>query len=242
METYKSVKGSYYEDLHLAGHKSQSWFYESREAYLLAFSRLKKGDRVLDVGCGSGMVTRKIAEKVGCRVIGLDVSQSCIQHANQHSPSLGEASGYVLGSVEELPFQKGSFDVIIFSHVIEHIHSPTDVLHTLSRALKKGGSLIITTPNYRSLWPLAEKVFDKKLAEKGYSLHDQHISPLNSVRLTQLMKQSGLSNVVVETHYIVALPISLLSTQLAQFVFSIEKLFSFLPFGTIVYARGVQHE
>ena len=83
MKTYKKIRGSYYEDAQVKGHKSQSWFYKSREAYLIDFAKLKKTDTVLDIGCGSGMVARKIAKKTGCSLVGIDISDECIKYAKE---------------------------------------------------------------------------------------------------------------------------------------------------------------
>jgi len=241
MKRYKNIRGSYYEDLHLTGHKSQSWFYRSREQYLLSFAKIKRSDTVLDIGCGSGMVTRKIAEKVGCRVIGVDRSEDCIQHANKRSKNKKNIK-FVVGSMENLPFMDNKFDVIIASHIIEHLKDPENALCEVRKKLKKSGRLIITTPNYKSLWPIAEFIFDRTLAESDYSLHDQHVTKFDSKNVESLLNRLNFRKVSVESHYIITLPISLLSSRLADFIFSFEKILSSLPFGTILYVEGSKDE
>lgn len=232
------IKGSYYEDLHTNGHRSQSWFYTTREERLISFAQLKKTHRVLDIGCGSGTITRNILRTVGCTSIGIDVSEECIKYASEKSIQEGLASDFLVGSIESLPFIEKTFDIVIASHIIEHVPFPEKIFLELKRILKDGGILLLTTPNYTSFWPLAELIFDHTIAKKGYSLHDQHITKFNPSMIKKLFKKTGFSDTVVETYYTLSLPLSLISSRWANFIFSLEKNISSLPIGTIIYAKG----
>ncbi|MBS3056352.1 MAG: class I SAM-dependent methyltransferase [Candidatus Aenigmarchaeota archaeon] len=240
MKTYKKIRGSYYEDVH-SSCKPQSWFYETREQYMIKFADLKKTDVVLDIGCGSGVVTRKIARNVGCRTTGIDISEACINHAASKSREEQLKNiDFRVGSIENIPSSDGKFDVIIASHIIEHIRDTEKALEQIYKKLKNNGKVIITTPNYASLWPIAEFTFDKTLTEKGYSLHEQHITKFNMLKLKSLLRRTGFEDVNAETHYVVSLPLSLFSTKIADFFFNLEQKISSLPFGAILYTKGIR--
>ncbi|MBI3190737.1 class I SAM-dependent methyltransferase [archaeon] len=199
MKTYKEIRGSYYEDVHESDHKSQSWFYTSRESCMIKFANIKKTDKVLDIGCGSGVVTRKIVKQIGCKTTGIDISEACINYATRKSRKEHlKNTDFHVGSIDNIPSPDKHFDVIIASHIIEHVKNVDKSIEQIYRKLKPGGRVIITTPNYASLWPLAEIVFDKALAEKGYSLHEQHVTKFNAAHLKSLMKSAGFENVTVE--------------------------------------------
>ncbi|MBI4021207.1 MAG: methyltransferase domain-containing protein [Candidatus Aenigmarchaeota archaeon] len=237
MKTYQQIQGSYYEDLLTTGHKSQSWFYRTREQLLLEFARLRPGQRVLDIGCGSGTVTRAIARR-GCPAVGVDVSEACIAYATGKAQEEGLDATFLVGSIEALPFADRSFDCIIASHIIEHVEQPGRIIRDMYRLLTPGGTLILTTPNYLSLWPLAEAFFDHTLAGEGYSLHEQHVVKFNAGKLRSVLVAAGFAGVKVEAQYILTLPISLFSSRAATAAFALEKRLASLPLGTILYARG----
>ena len=238
METYKAIRGSYYEDLRTGGNKSQSWFYATRERYLLDFARLKPGLHVLDIGCGSGVVSREIARH-GCKVVGIDVSADCIRYAKKKAREEGSQNArFLVGSIERLPFRPRTFDLIVASHVIEHVEHPRAIMEEMRSRLKPGGLLVVTTPNYKSLWPLAEFVFDRTIAEEGYSLHEQHITKFDPAKIRSLLRRNGFTGVRVEAPYMISLPFSLLSSRCASTAFYLEKPLARLPFGAILYAKG----
>jgi SAM-dependent methyltransferase len=98
--------------------------------------------RLLDTGCGSGALGRKIKEKMDCRVVGITCSEA---EAALAAPSLDEVLVCDLNSFE-LP-ETDRFDCIICSHVLEHLFQPAETLKRLRRALSPDGTLIVALPN-----------------------------------------------------------------------------------------------
>ncbi len=103
------------------------------------------GQRLLDVGCGSGhflAVARKVlqVEAYGVEPYGGD-------------PAFAAAHGLHIfhGTLEEAAFPAASFDVIALNHVFEHLRDPRQALTELARILKPGGALILAVPQSRSL-------------------------------------------------------------------------------------------
>ncbi|MBI4181630.1 MAG: methyltransferase domain-containing protein, partial [Candidatus Aenigmarchaeota archaeon] len=174
----------------------------------------------------------------GAEVVGADISEDCVRHAALEAKGL--PTRFALGAIEALPFLPGSFDVVVASHIIEHVREPARILGDLLACLRPGGRLLLTTPNYRSLWPLAEMVFDHALAEEAYSLHEQHVTKFFPGLLRRLLKDAGFTGIRMESHYILTLPLSLVSRRGADTLLALEKRLASLPFGTILYAQAVR--
>lgn len=104
-----------------------------------------KGGHVLDLGCGTGYGASFLAEYAG-KIVAADVSVEAIDYA---------ASKYKRNNVEfhvirpdsELPFVDSSFDVVLSFQVLEHVKSDAFYLAEAARVLKKGGIMIIVTPD-----------------------------------------------------------------------------------------------
>ena len=103
------------------------------------------GNKVLEIGCNTGFALHGL-QQLGYDVSGTDLSETAIQFGKER---------YNLQQLycSEFPPPKymGTFDVVIASHIIEHVVSPKDFVAQCARFLKKGGLYIIRTPNARSL-------------------------------------------------------------------------------------------
>ena len=108
--------------------------------------------RLLEVGCGSGMLLRQ-ATAAGWRAVGIDFDPVAIAAAR----SLQDVEARV-GDLESMHFADGGFDAVVMNNVIEHLPLPQRVLEECRRILRPGGRLVLVTPNTRSL---------------GYALYDQ---------------------------------------------------------------------
>lgn len=97
---------------------------------------------LLDIGCNPA-ITRMLAEKTGARAIGINVT----------SKGMYPEMEWAICDVDVgLPFADGSFDLIFCGDVIEHTLDTDYFISEMSRVMKKGAYLIITTPNIASLW------------------------------------------------------------------------------------------
>lgn len=106
----------------------------------------KKRLRVLDIGCGNGLFIHNL-EKVGCDVYGIDMSKSSINFAKRKL----KLKNVKVGDVENLNYKKEFFDVIVMNHIIEHVYDPIKLVRSASRLLKKGGTMVVATPNISSI-------------------------------------------------------------------------------------------
>jgi ubiquinone/menaquinone biosynthesis C-methylase UbiE len=117
---------------------------EARQAYL-DLMVLAAGERVLDVGCGSGVVTREIAERVGAggRVVGLDPSPALLAVARElaQEAGIGDRVEFREGSALQLPFPDGSFDAVLCVTVLSHVPGGEGTIPELTRVLRPSGRL-----------------------------------------------------------------------------------------------------
>jgi len=105
---------------------------------------LVRGTRVLDVGCGNGAVAAEVAKR-GCRIVGIDMSESGILLARQTCPSgrfeTFPADQNLLQNLSEEPF-----DVVYSLEVIEHLYDPRSFVTGCFNATRPGGRFICSTP------------------------------------------------------------------------------------------------
>jgi len=99
-------------------------------------------ERVLDVGCAGGYLSKRFAEQ-GATVIGIELDEEAAAQAREFCDELH------IGDVEtmELPFEEGSFDAIVCGDLIEHLRDPVAFLRRIRPFLRRGGRLVLTTPN-----------------------------------------------------------------------------------------------
>jgi SAM-dependent methyltransferase len=118
------------------------------------------GERCLDVGCATGDYTEEIAHNFE-RVDAIDVERNRLDVFRQERRLRNVVVAEM--SVYSMDFEDGTFDAVTLIEVLEHLERPADALAQVSRVLRPGGQLFITTPN--RLWPFEQhglKVRGKK--------------------------------------------------------------------------------
>jgi ubiquinone/menaquinone biosynthesis C-methylase UbiE len=114
----------------------------------LADLPLPDGARVLEVGCGTGVVARTVAARPGVgAVVGLDPSPVFVGHARRLAEGVPNLS-YVVGSGTALPFEAAVFDAVIFHTVLSHIPDAGAALAEAARVTAAGGALAVFDGDY----------------------------------------------------------------------------------------------
>jgi len=168
---------------------------------------LEPGDRVLDVGCGGGRHIRQTRLLPGIDAIGIDLGEKEVEDTRRMLTDLDALApqwgGTVPGagrwqtlraSVYALPFEDATFDCVIISEVLEHLHRDHDALREISRVLKPGGVLAASVPREGPealCWALSKRyrntpgghvrIYRRKklrrmLSEAGYRIYDSHFA------------------------------------------------------------------
>lgn len=102
------------------------------------------GSKVLDIGCGNGLITSAIA-KAGFTVLGIDSSEKAIGLARQYQAAPNVR--FNVSSADQLTADGESFNAVVCSEVLEHLHEPRQLLVTIRQLLRPNGVLIVTVPN-----------------------------------------------------------------------------------------------
>ncbi|NIJ08139.1 2-polyprenyl-6-hydroxyphenyl methylase/3-demethylubiquinone-9 3-methyltransferase [Sphingomonas vulcanisoli] len=110
------------------------------------------GKRVLDVGCGAGLLSEPLA-RLGAAVTGLDAAPENVAVARVHAEGQGLAIEYRVGEIGELG--SGRFDLIVAMEVIEHVADVEAFVAAIADALAPEGLVILSTPNRTALSRLA---------------------------------------------------------------------------------------
>ena len=153
---------------------------EEREKLETMFLANRPPGRVLEVGCGSGLLLQRLQD-LGWWAEGQDVD-----------PSAGSFSGdgivVHIGELNTLDLPSGSYDAIVMNHVIEHVHTPVELLRECYRLVKPGGILVITTPNIQS--------YGHRIFRDAWSGLDppRHLHIFSIKSLTSLVGSAGWLN------------------------------------------------
>jgi SAM-dependent methyltransferase len=115
------------------------------------------GARVLDAGCGDGVLSVALAAR-GARVVGLDADERMLAAGRARARSQGALLDFVRGTVERLPFPDASFDLVVAVTVMCFVRERGRVLAEFRRVLVPGGHLVIGELNRLSLWALRRRV------------------------------------------------------------------------------------
>ena len=205
---------------------------------------LKDGSRLLEIGCGAGNLLLQ-ATVAGSFPVALDLSMqaltfvySRLEATKSHREApIGFACTQAVG--ESLPLMSESFDCVLLSEVIEHLEEPQVSLREAVRVLGPGGRLLITTPNYRSFWPVMEWTIDRlNMAPKMAG--EQHISRFHLASLKNILRDSRLEIEYAGSMYTLSPFLSMVSPERADRLLQ-RELQSRSPLGMILVAVAVKH-
>lgn len=187
----------------------------------------------LDVGCGSGTFIGSLPTHINS--IGIDVSQPQIEYASRR---YGSPSKVFLTTGEgQSVIQPNSFDIVTVIELIEHLEQKEvqDLLINAYSALKPTGRIIVSTPDYDSLWPALEFVVNR-IGQVSYE--KQHINRFNKVRLAATMNEAGFQIEKLYRYMFLAPFLAVVSNSLSTWFNKFEPRFLTERFGFLLLAVG----
>jgi ubiquinone/menaquinone biosynthesis C-methylase UbiE len=167
---------------------------------LIATAALQPGERVLDVACGTGVVTRLAAERVGAAgsVTGLDIHPGMLAVARSATPSQTSID-WQEGNAESLPFPEGAFDVVLCQMGLQFVTGKLTALREMRRVLKTGGRAVISVPGPKPpLFAIMTGALARHFGPQAAAFADRVFSMHDVDELGELMRSAGFRDVRVE--------------------------------------------
>jgi len=153
------------------------------------------GKRVLDVGCGGGILSEAMA-RLGADVTGIDLSEKPLRVAQLHLLESGLAVRYQLISAEELQkTSAGGFDVVTCMELLEHVPGPSSTVAACAKLVKPGGHVFFSTINRNPksyLFAVVGAEYLLKMLPKGTHDYARFIKPSE---LARWCRDAGLQSV-----------------------------------------------
>jgi SAM-dependent methyltransferase len=158
------------------------------------------GQRVLDVACGTGVLAREAAERVGTggHVVGLDINAGMLEVARHKAPQVE----WRQGPAEALPFDSESFDAVVSQFGLMFFRDRQAAIQEMVRVLRPGGRLVVAvwdalenTPGYAAVTELLLRLFDDEAADAlraPYVLGDARV-------LRSLFSGMGVRDLEIQT-------------------------------------------
>lgn len=148
--------------------------------------RARPAARALDVGCGRGDLGAMLIAR-GWQVTGIDPSESACETARARGIDAR------VGTLAEVPLERSSYDAAVFLHSLEHLTDPVQDLRVTRDALRPGGLLLITVPNF-GCWQR------RRFGTRWFALDlPRHRVHFNSNALTRALERSGFEPQALST-------------------------------------------
>jgi ubiquinone/menaquinone biosynthesis C-methylase UbiE len=183
--------GDYYERMLSSGGYIASRAQKSELIGDICRELLANASRIVDLGCGTGLILRRLEERFSKKIIGVEIDSSCLK----------TKEGIVVANLESLPFTGGSFDFAVCNHVFEHITDKGKFLSEVRRILRTGGSMYFTAgnkfqflePHYRLpfLSWLPKDLADRYLRSSGRGREYRGIRYVDYWTLKRMAEEAG---------------------------------------------------
>ena len=182
------------------GRYEESWKaqLEPAQTRMLEVVKLRPGERVLDIACGTGLVTLRAASAVAPdgKIVGTDISEEMVTTAREISLAVANVS-YERGEAEKIAFDDESFDVVLCGLGMMYVPVPQEALSEFRRVLRPGGRTSIAVWGARSscgwaeIFPIVDGRVHSEVCPAFFQLG-------TGDTLKVVMEAAGFSEVVVD--------------------------------------------
>ncbi len=171
-------------------------------ARLVDRAGVAEGDRVLDVACGTGVVARHAAARVGDggSVTGLDVNEGMLEVAESTAAGTRPGIEWRRGDATDLPFADGSFDVVCCQQALQFLDDPAAALAEMRRVLDSGGrvALSVWRPlEYHPGYVVLAEALERHVGEEAGVMMRSPFPPWDAEHLRTLAREAGLGDVAI---------------------------------------------
>ncbi len=162
-------------------------------------AQIHRGQRVVDVACGTGVLAQAVADRVGTEgmTVGIDINEGMLNIAREKAPEIE----WRQAPAEALPLDDNSFDSVVCQFGLMYFEDQQAALKEMMRVLRPGGNLAVVVWDKLEnspAWAIEEQIFQRVLGEEfadeaPYNLGDQQV-------LQRLFASASISDVKIRTH------------------------------------------
>jgi ubiquinone/menaquinone biosynthesis C-methylase UbiE len=173
---------------------------------LLDTVALPAGTRVLDVACGTGIVTRLAASQVGStgRVVGLDINEAMLAVARAQSQPTGAQIEWQQGDATRLPFRDAEFGTVLCQQGLQYMPDRPAALLEMKRVLASGGRLGLSVFSQSVGYEIFERTAAQFVGEKAAVIMREGFALADLGELSELLRTAEFSTVQVYTKTLLA--------------------------------------
>jgi ubiquinone/menaquinone biosynthesis C-methylase UbiE len=171
---------------------------------LVEAARIEAGDRVLDVACGTGVVSRAAARAAGAdgAVTGVDLGAPMLAVAREQRPEEGAAAiEYLEGKADALPVDEGAFDVVTCQQGLQFFEDRPAALRSMRGALADGGRIAVATwgkPEENEGFAAIGAALGRHVSEEAEAMMVSPFSLSDTDELESLISEAGFNDVEVD--------------------------------------------
>lgn len=184
---YNLIPPGYYDNIYRTGHPiRRAWHIEKFERVLDCLPQSPR-QTILDIGCFAGTFLSLLPEQWFSGQVGVDILADQIEYS-QKTFARSFRSFKHIAALSQLNRIEGNFDCVTMIEVIEHltIEEIRTCFTQIATLLKPGGTLVFSTPNYTSCWPLLELILNQA---SDISYEEQHITKFNYFNLLSKLRK-----------------------------------------------------